>query len=306
MRGSSIGRRDSCGSLFRRLVRDLSSRTHKSSPATRRRRDHQPHPAATHAGGLNYLCIADPVFASSVCFKSLDSPSTTTYRDPCRFRSSRDGKTPSRHRLRRCRRLFADDGRRRGRNPCRVQGPSKRDVSDHSQSWWPAREEHRRRFHAGVSEHRRRHRGGDRDAGADGRTEQPASLRPRHAISSRHPHGRRDGRRGRSVRGRCQHRRPSRNRRRPRRRRDFGQGLPARPASTSAPPLSMPARHRFKNIAQPVHVWTWTPGGSGPATSPRLARSHIRTCRRNIERRSSACFRSPISATAPTNIFPTD
>ena len=61
--------------------------------------------------------------------------------------------------------------------------------------------------------------------------------------------------------------------------------------------------HRFKNIAEPVNVWTWKPGGSDTAAGSPGTRQ---TCRRNIEPRSWACFPSPISATAPTNIFPTD
>jgi adenylate cyclase len=61
--------------------------------------------------------------------------------------------------------------------------------------------------------------------------------------------------------------------------------------------------HRFKNIAQPVNVWTWTPGGFEIHGTSRGA---YRTCRRNTEQRSWACFPSPISATVPMNIFPTD
>ena len=62
--------------------------------------------------------------------------------------------------------------------------------------------------------------------------------------------------------------------------------------------------HRFKNIAEPVNVWTWEPAGSDEPRPRDQERD--RTCRPNTEPRSSACCRLPISATAPTNIFPTD
>jgi adenylate cyclase len=42
--------------------------------------------------------------------------------------------------------------------------------------------------------------------------------------------------------------------------------------------------HRFKNIEEPVYVWTWESAGA------------------DASGRSWACFRLPISATAPTNI----
>ena len=61
---------------------------------------------------------------------------------------------------------------------------------------------------------------------ADGRTKRSPARRPPHAVPDGHPYGRRDGRRGRGVRRRRQHRRPPRIGRRPRRRRGFGQGLP--------------------------------------------------------------------------------
>ncbi len=62
--------------------------------------------------------------------------------------------------------------------------------------------------------------------------------------------------------------------------------------------------HRFKNIDEPVNVWTWKPGGSDiRGREPK--RTH-RSWRRNIELRSWACFPSPISVTAPTNISLTD
>ena len=44
---------------------------------------------------------------------------------------------------------------------------------------------------------------------------------------------------------------------------------------------------------------------AGPAPAVGSRRAH-QTCRRNTAPRSWACFRSPISATAPTIIFPTD
>ena len=62
--------------------------------------------------------------------------------------------------------------------------------------------------------------------------------------------------------------------------------------------------HRFKNIAEPVNVWTWTARRFRASTTRDPGAR--RTCRRNIEPRSWACFPSPISATVPTNIFPTD
>ena len=64
--------------------------------------------------------------------------------------------------------------------------------------------------------------------------------------------------------------------------------------------------HRFKNIEEPIQVWTWEPAGSdAAAASPGCDRTSARICRRSIGPRSWACCRSPISATAPTNIFPT-
>ncbi len=45
---------------------------------------------------------------------------------------------------------------------------------------------------------------------------------------------------------------------------------------------------------------------AAPRFTARDSKGSHRTCRRNIERRSWACFPSPISATVPTNIFPTD
>ena len=102
----------------------------------------------------------------------------------------------------------------------------------------------------------------DRDADADGGTKPPPPRRPRHAIPHGHPHGRRDGRRGRGVRRRRQHRRPPRIGRRPRRRRGFGQGLSRGRQAPQRRRWSMPARHRFKNIDEPINVWTWEPAGS--------------------------------------------
>ena len=135
------------------------------------------------------------------------------------------GKTSGRHRLRRCRRLFAHDGQRRGRHPCRLQGPSRRDPSHHPQSRRPRREEHRRRLPARVPLHRRRHRGCDRDADRDGRAQPPSAGGPRHAVPARRPHGRRHRRRGRGVRRRRQHRRPAGIGGEPGRLRHLGQGL---------------------------------------------------------------------------------
>ena len=57
--------------------------------------------------------------------------------------------------------------------------------------------------------------------------------------------------------------------------------------------------HRFKNIAEPIHVWTWEPAGRTASAS-----QDRRTSRRNIGPRSWACCRSPISATTTTNISP--
>ena len=193
------------------------------------------------------------------------------------------------------------DGRRRGGHARHVQGPSQRDLSGHPQSWRPAGEKHRRRFPAGIPERRRRDRVRDRDPDADGRAQRPVASRSGHAIPSRRPHGRRDGRRGRGVRRRRQHRRSARSRRRPRRRRRFGQGLQEASKHLSVT-LVDAGSHRFKNIEEPVNVWTWEPSGSEAAAASQRTR---RACRRNIAPRSSACFRSPISATAPTNIFPT-
>ena len=62
--------------------------------------------------------------------------------------------------------------------------------------------------------------------------------------------------------------------------------------------------HRFKNIEEPVNVWTWEPAGSrGPR--PR-AEGRAEPAGASTGPRSWACCPSPISATAPTNISPTD
>ena len=68
-------------------------------------------------------------------------------------------------------------------------------------------------------------------------------------------------------------------------------------------PLVDGGSHRFKNIEDPVKVWTWTPDGA-TALAPELRKGP--RSRRSTAPRSSACFRSPISATPRTNISPTD
>jgi adenylate cyclase len=53
--------------------------------------------------------------------------------------------------------------------------------------------------------------------------------------------------------------------------------------------------HRFKNIEQQVHVWTWEPAGSDVrAARPGKRRRARRIWRLNIERRSWECSLSPI------------
>ena len=57
---------------------------------------------------------------------------------------------------------------------------------------------------------------------------------------------------------------------------------------------------------KPIHVWTWKPAGSDTGQAPeRNIGRGIASGEPSIGRRSWACCRSPISVTAPTNIFPT-
>ena len=72
-------------------------------------------------------------------------------------------------------------------------------------------------------------------------------------------------------------------------------------------PLVDAGIHRFKNIADPIHVWTWE--SASPRVPPRAPAGRSgtrRTCRPGTEPRSWACCRLQTSATAPTSIFPTD
>ena len=68
-------------------------------------------------------------------------------------------------------------------------------------------------------------------------------------------------------------------------------------------PLVDAGNHRFKNIKEPVSVWTWEPGGSDASAAS--CRKASALCRRSTAPPSSACCPSPISATARTNISPT-
>ena len=77
-----------------------------------------------------------------------------------------------------------------------------------------------------------------------------------------------------------------------------------RPASISAPTLVDTGSHRLKNIGEMVDVWAWEPRRVPAPAQPYIKNPSL-TCRLSIEPRSSACFPSPISATAPTNISPT-
>ena len=87
----------------------------------------------------------------------------------------------------------------------------------------------------------------------------------------------------------------------PRRPRDLGQGLPRSRASISASRWSMPATTASRTSRSRSR------SGPGIRRIRRASRTQrkLRASRRNTGPRSSACCRSPISATPATNIFPT-
>ena len=195
---------------------------------------------------------------------------------------------------------YRGDARRRGRNPRARSRRTRRGLSGDSQSRRRSRRTPRR-FPA------RSLRASWRIEFAVGvqglMAERNSDAATGYAIPSRRPHGRCDGRRGRGVRRRREHRRPPRSDCRPRRR-----GRSAKACHEASKHLSPPFLDAgvtvSKNIAEPVYVWTWEPA---QVRAPVAGRPRTRrTCRLSTEPRSWACCRLPISATAPTNIFPTD
>jgi len=60
--------------------------------------------------------------------------------------------------------------------------------------------------------------------------------------------------------------------------------------------------YRFKNIRDPIHVFTWEPTGSDAHDE---RRSETWSCRRSIEPQSSGFCPSSTSVATPTNILPT-
>ena len=107
---------------------------------------------------------------------------------------------------------------------------------------------------------------------------EPLARRSAHAVSSRRPHGRCDGRRGRGFRRWREHRRPSRIRSPP----PAASPFPAKAYQEASKHLSVPlvdaGSHRFKNIEEPIRRLDL---GSGRIRKPSAGSStrHDRICR---------------------------